>query len=228
LFNAGGFSDCTAGHFPVRNISENALPHRWARPAILTVLLLVSLALLAYGAWLLRLERGARAAERGELDAAANMYAAAERWIAPAFASLFPGHYSRSVFPQVGLLFNQGKVDEASGKLEQAATAAPSVIERPEYGFWSGNILLRRAVGGEDPEAIMKNLFAAGEQFRKGLAAAPDDWDLKYNYELVQYMIAQQELDNKKEESKIKSILERMRTVTEPGEKEPPPPEKRG
>jgi tetratricopeptide (TPR) repeat protein len=198
------------------------------RPAILIVVLLLSLALLAYGAWLLRLERGARAAERGELDAATNIYASAERWIAPAFASLFPGHYSRSVFPQVGLLFNQGKVDEALGKLEQAAAAAPSIVERPEYGFWSGNILLRRALDNEDPEVIMKNLFAAGEQFRKGLAAAPDDWDLKYNYELVQYMIAQQEIDNKKEESKIKSILERMRTVTEPGEKEPPPPEKRG
>jgi hypothetical protein len=41
-------------------------------------------------------------------------------------------------------------------------------------------------------------------------------------------MIAQQEAQNKLDESKVKSILERMRTVTEPGEKEPPPPEKRG
>ncbi|MEA2992875.1 MAG: hypothetical protein QOD40_1795 [Alphaproteobacteria bacterium] len=212
----------------MRNISGSVPAHRWVRPAILIVVLLLSLALLAYGAWLLRLERGARAAERGELDAATNIYASAERWIAPAFASLFPDHYSRSVFPQVALLYSQRKVDEALGKLEQAATAAPSIIDRPEYGFWNGNILLRRAMDGEDPEVIMKNLFAAGEQYRKALAAAPDDWDLKYNYELVQYLIAQQELENKKEESRIKSILERMRTVTEPGEKEPPPPEKRG
>jgi tetratricopeptide (TPR) repeat protein len=190
----------------------------------------MSLALLGYGAWLLQLQRGARAADYGDLEAAANIYASAERPFAKVtlLARLFPDHYSRSIFPQVALLYSRGKTDEAMGKLEQAVAAAPSTTERPEYGFWNGNVLLRRALDNEDPEVVMKNLFAAGDHYRKALAGAPEDWDLKYNYELVQYMIAQQELENKKEESKIKSILERMRTVTEPGEKEPPPPEKRG
>ncbi len=214
----------------MKGVSGNALVHRWAVPAALIGVLLLSLALLGYGSWLLQLERGARAVERGELDAASDIYASAERSLAgaSAFAWLFPDHYSRSVFPQVALLYGRGKIDEAMGKLEQAVTAAPSITDRPEFEFWSGNVLLRRALNNEDPDVIMKNLYAAGEHYRKGLAAAPDDWDLKYNYELVQYMIVQQELDNKKEESRIKSILERMRTVTEPGEKEPPPPEKRG
>ena len=102
------------------------------------------------------------------------------------------------------------------------------MTEQAEFGFWSGNVLLRQAMDEEDPDLIMKNLYAAGEHYRKALAAAPDEWDLKYNYELVQYLITQQENEIKKEESKVKSLLERMRTVTEPGEKEPPPPEKRG
>jgi tetratricopeptide (TPR) repeat protein len=214
----------------MKGFPANALGQKWTTSAILIGLLLLSLALIGYGSWLLKLERGARAVDRGDLDAAFDSYASAEHSLAGAapLAGLFPDHYSRSVFPQVALLYRRGKTDEAMGKLEQAAAAAPSLTDRSEYGFWSGNVLLRRALDNEDPDVIMKNLYAAGEHYRKGLAAAPNDWDLKYNYELVQYLITQQELDLKKEESRIKSILERMRTVTEPGEKEPPPPEKRG
>lgn len=214
----------------MKGVAKNALVHRWGVPAVMAGILLLSLALLGSGAWLMQLERGARAVDRGELDAAASIYASAERPFASVsvLAWLFPDHYSRSVFPQVALLYGRGKINEAIGKLEQAAAVVPSLTERPEFEFWSGNVLLRQALDTDDPDVIMKNLFAAGEQYRKGVVAMPDDWDLKYNYELVQYLIAQQESENKKEESRIKTILERMRTVTEPGEKEPPPPEKRG
>jgi hypothetical protein len=211
-------------------IYPNPLKRRWTSQALLIGALLLSFALLAYGAWLWRLERGARAVERGELDAAASIYASAEGPFKSisTLAWLFPDHYSRAVFPQVALLYRRGKVKDAAAKLEQAAAAVPSLTEQPTFGFWSGNVLLRQAMDEEDPDVIMKNLYAAGEHYRKSLLALPDDWDLKYNYELVQYLIAQQEDEMKKEESRVKSILERMRTVTEPGEKEPPPPEKRG
>src|SRR5437868_3391147 len=82
--------------------------------------------------------------------------------------------------------------------------AAPTLGERAEFGFWSGNVLIRRALDNEDPEIIMKHLYAAGDHYRKALAAAPDDWDLKYNFELVQYVLRQQELDRQKEEARIK------------------------
>jgi tetratricopeptide (TPR) repeat protein len=208
----------------------NPLLPRWAARIVVIGVLLLSVALVGYGAWLLQLERGARAADRGDVDAAANIYASAERPFTriSALAWLLPDQYSRSVFPQVALLYRRGKTKDATAKLEQAGVAAPALSERAEFAFWSGNVLLRQAMDEEDPDLIMKNLYAAGEHYRKALATVPDDWDLKYNYELVQYLIAQQENENKKEESKVKSLLERMRTVTEPGEKEPPPPEKRG
>ena len=203
---------------------------RWVAPTVLICVSLLSLALLGYGAWLLQLERGGRALGRGELDAAAGIYAAAERPFVRVrlLGRLFPDHFSRAVFPQVALLYTRDKIDEAIGKLEQAATAAPALAERAEYAFWSGNVLLRRALRNSDPDAIMKNLNAAAAQYQKGLETAPDDWDLKYNYELVQHILAQHDRDRKKEEGRIKSILERIRTVTDPAEKELPPPEKRG
>lgn len=204
--------------------------YRVGRAAVLIGVLLLSLALLAYGVWLLQLERGARATTRGELDAATAIYAGAERPFTylPFLARLSSGHYSRVVFPQVALLYARGKTDEAIGKLERAATVAPPLAERAEFGFWSGNVWLRRALASKEADAIVKHLNAAAAQYRQGLEAAPRDWDLKHNYELVQYILAQQERDRKKEEARLKSILERIRTITEPGQKELPPPEKRG
>lgn len=209
-------------------ISSDILRRRWTGPAILVAAGLLSLLLLAYGIWLLQLERGARAVAHGELDAAADIYASAERPFHSVLSRLFPDHYSRTVFPQVALLYNRGKTDEAIGKLERSAARSPALAERAEFSFWNGNVLLRRAVENDDPDVIVKNLYAAGAQFRKALEASPADWDIKYNYELVQYMLSEQEKDKEKEKAKMKSILERIRTITEPAEKEPPPPEKRG
>jgi tetratricopeptide (TPR) repeat protein len=204
------------------------LTRRWAGPAILGGVALISLLFIGYGIWLLQLERGARAVERGDLEAAGEFYASAETPLRSLLGRAFPDHYARAVFPQIALLYRRGKTDEAIGKLERAAVVSPSLTERPEYSFWSGNVLLRRALDNTDPEIIVKNLYAAGGHFRKALEGAPDDWDIKYNFELVQYILAEQEREKEKEEARMKSILERIRTVTEPAEKEPPPPEKRG
>jgi len=122
----------------------------------------------------------------------------------------------------------RGKTGDVVAELERATTRAPALAERPEFAFWSGNVLLRRALEATDSEIIIKHLYAAAAHYRKALEAAPGDWDVKYNYELVQHVLKEQEQEKEKEDSKMKSILERIRTTTEPAPKEPPPPEKQG
>jgi tetratricopeptide (TPR) repeat protein len=204
------------------------LEQRWARVTAVTGIAVVSLLFFGYGLWLLQLERGARAVAHGELDAATDYYTSAERPFRSALGWLFPGHYSRAVFPKIAVLYNRGKTGDVVAELERATTRAPALAERPEFAFWSGNVLLRRALEATDNEIIIKHLYAAAAHYRKALEAAPADWDIKYNYELVQHILAEQEGEKAKEESKMKSILERIRTVTEPAPKEPPPPEKQG
>lgn len=206
----------------------NLFKKRWARISSIAAVALISLLFLGYGIWLLQLERGARAQAHGELDRATALYTSAE-WPFPSFmARLFPDHYSRAVFPKIAVLYNRGKTSDVVVELERATTRAPSLAERPEFAFWSGNVLLRRALEATDSEIIIKHLYAAGALYRKALEAAPEDWDIKYNYELVQHVLAEQEREKEKEQSKMKSILERIRTITEPAPKEPPPPEKQG
>ena len=201
---------------------------RWARVGGIISAAVISLLLLGYGLWLLQLERGARAVAQGELDSATALYTSA-KWPFPSIlARVFPDHYSRVVFPKIALLYNRGMTGDAVVELEQATARAPSLAERPEFAFWSGNVLLRRALEATDSEIIIKHLYAAAAHYRKALEASPDDWDIKYNYELVQHVLAEQEQEKEKEQSKMKSILERIRTITEPAPKEPPPPEKQG
>lgn len=204
------------------------LERRWTRIAAMAGMALVSLLLLGYGVWLLQLERGARAVAHGDFDAATDYYTSAERPFRSVLARVFPDHYSRVVFPKIAVLYNRGKTSDAVVELERATTRAPSLAERPEFAFWSGNVLLRRALEATDSEIIIKHLYAAAAHYRKALEAAPGNWDIKYNYELVQHVLAEQEREKEKEQSKMKSILERIRTITEPAPKEPPPPEKQG
>lgn len=209
-------------------IAAAVFRRRGARAAILAIFGLLSLLLLGYGGWLLQLERGARATAHGELERATELYASAERPFHSVLARAFPDHYSRAVFPKIALLYNRGKTSDAVAELERATTRAPVLAERPEFAFWSGNVLLRRALEATDSEIIIKHLYAAAAHYRKALEASPENWDIKYNYELVQYVLAEQEREKEKEQSKMKSILERIRTITEPAPKEPPPPEKQG
>lgn len=206
----------------------NVFRHRWARIASIAGVALISLLCLGYGLWLLQLERGARAQAHGEFDRATALYAAAEWPFPPFMAQLFPDHYSRAVFPKIAVLYNRGKTGDVVVELERVTARAPSLAERPEFAFWSGNVLLRRALEATESDIIIKHLYAAGAHYRKALEAAPSDWDIKYNYELVQHVLAEQEREKEKEQSKMKSILERIRTITEPAPKEPPPPEKQG
>lgn len=215
--------------FPLNNISK-----KFARPFLFGALLLLSLLLTYYGWWWLQIARGDDAWRRGEYTVAAQRYARAERPLAaaPWLARLLEGDYAHLVFRQAGLLYARRQDDEVVDKLEQAAQTAPMLAQDPEYvpqyAFWSGNVFLRRAIHHPDPEAMMKDLQAALGWYQKGVEAAPDDWDLKYNYELVKRILAEKDRDRKKEDAKVKSILERIRTIMEPAPKELPPPEKRG
>lgn len=204
------------------------LEERWARRTSITLIVLLSLFFLGYGFWLLQLERGARAVAHGDLERAASIYGAAEWPFPSVLARVFPDGYSRAVFPKIGALYNRGKTGDVTQELERAVNRAPSLADRPEYAFWSGNVQLRRALEATDSEIITKHLYAASSHFRRALEAAPEDWDIKYNYELVQQLLYDQEREKEKEDSKMKSILERVRTITEPAPKEPPPPEKQG
>ena len=194
----------------------------------LALTFLVSLGLISYSWWLFRIDMGNQAAQKGNGQGAAPYYkeAISPFQKAPWLSRILRQDYQGAVFNHVALLYTQGKDDVILETLEQEARQGSPSTETGAYAFWMGNVLLRRTGQSKDPEAMMNSLKEAAAAYRRGLEVEPDDWDLKYNYEMVQSILSQKGRGRGQQE-KVKSILRKMRQLKRPAEKELAP-EKRG
>jgi len=191
------------------------------------VLLIISAALLGYG-WMMRqFERAQDAYRHGDSVRALEFYAYVERPFQkfPWMSALFKEEHEHLNLNQVAILYSQGKYQDAFAKIERLPADDPSLVENGEYSFWMGNLLFRQAVESKNPEASMSALKGALSEYQKGLVAQPDDWDLKFNYEMVRHIFAQ-DRNRQQQEQKVKTLIEKMRPQ-EPSRQELAP-EKRG
>jgi hypothetical protein len=192
------------------------------------LIFVISAALIGFG-WLTReLDQAERAFSQGDLAGAMSRYARAERPFeyVPLLTDILPEEHREASLNQVAILYNERKSAEALAKLEQLPAYAPGLVESADYNFWMGTVLFRQATESKDPEAISTALKSAMSEYQRGLAAQPDDWDLKFNYELVRNILAQPERDRKAQERKVKSIIDKMRPQ-DPSQQQVAP-EKRG
>jgi tetratricopeptide (TPR) repeat protein len=181
-------------------------------------------------AWVvLEFDRGVKAGQRGDFEAAlAHLEAAGNPFERiPFLPWAFKEDYQAIVFNQVGILYQAGDYERVVEKLEQAAGEASFMSETAAHSFWLGNVLVRRAVGNPDAEEVVQGLQSAVAEYQKGLAAHPEDWDLKYNFELTKQILTQRDQDQKKTGEKVKSILEKFQPTDEKSRQELPA-EKRG
>jgi len=190
--------------------------------------LLLSLGLLGYG-WMMRqFETAQNAFQQGDSAAALESYRRAEMPFQklPGLARLFKEEYSQVNFNQVAILYQQKQNQEAVEKLEQLPAYLPELAEGSDYSFWMGNLLFRQAIESKNPEASLNALKGALSEYQKGLAAKPDDWDLKFDYELVRAVFAKQDRSQEKQQQKVKTLIEKMRPQ-DPSQQQMAP-EKRG
>ena len=190
--------------------------------------LLLSLGLWAYGWTMRQFETAQDAFRRGDSAQALEAYRRAEMPFQkfPWLAKLFEEEYARVNFNQVAILYQQRQDQEAVEKLEQLPAHLPALAESGDYGFWMGNLLFRQATESKNPETSLNALKAALSEYQKGLAAKPEDWDLKFDYELVRSIFAKQDRNQEKQQQKVKSIIDKMRPQ-DPSQQQVAP-EKRG
>jgi tetratricopeptide (TPR) repeat protein len=192
------------------------------------LLFVISMSLIGYG-WMMRqFERAQNAYRQGDSAQALEIYNAVESPFQkiPWMSALFKEEYAHLNLNEVAILYSQRKYQEALAKLEALPADAPSVVESSDYSFWMGNLLFRQAVESKNPETSVNALKAALSEYQKGLVAQPDDWDLKFNYELVRNIFGQQDRNRQQQEQKVKTLIEKMRP-REPSRQELAP-EKRG
>jgi tetratricopeptide (TPR) repeat protein len=192
------------------------------------LLFFISVGLIGYG-WMMRqFERAQNAYRQGDSAQALELYGSVESPFQklPGIPALFKEEYKHLNLNQVAILYSQRKYQEALAKLEELPADAPTLVESADYSFWMGNLWFRQAVESKNPETSVNALKAALSEYQKGLVAQPDDWDLKFNYELVRNIFGQQNRNRQQQEQKVKTLIEKMRPQ-EPSRQEVAP-EKRG
>jgi tetratricopeptide (TPR) repeat protein len=198
----------------------------WA--VFLILIFLCSAGLIGYSWLVFQMSRGVAAVRHGDLETAAALFELAETPFrkVPWLSRIVEGDYERLIFDQVNVLFAQGEPDVIFDKFEEAVRNTPAIKDQGDFAFWTGNLLFRRAVASQDGEEALGYLKSALAEYQRGLAAAPEDWDLKYNYEVMRQIFSQKEQDSKKEGEKVKSILDKMRPTQD--KKQQIAPEKLG
>ena len=183
------------------------------RPFLLTLGFFVSVGLLGYSWLIFQMSQGVAAARQGEAEKAAAIFESAERPFraVPWLSRILQSDYEKLIFNQAKVLFIRDDPEVVFDKFEEAVRNSPSIKDQGEFSFWMGNLLIRSAAGSPDGEEALRYLKSALAEYQRGLVAAPQDWDLKYNYELVSRLFAQQQREMKGKGEQIKSILDKMR-----------------
>jgi len=149
--------------------------------AALVFLLLVGGALaLACGRWMRPIAEADAALDAGDWDRALTSYAIAEARFdrLPLARELLARDYARAVGAQLWIYYHQRRFDELIDKAERSPEAA-------DPHFWSGLAFFEKSRGEGKPDAQFGWLTRAEQGLRRAVEAAPDDWDTKYDFELV-------------------------------------------
>ncbi|MCC7417263.1 MAG: hypothetical protein IT176_08975 [Acidobacteria bacterium] len=153
--------------------------------AVALLLLLAGAASLGYARWSRPVAEGDAALAAGDLETAIERYTAAEaRFDAmPSTRELFGADYRHAAANHLFALYRLGRFDAA---IEQAQRAPDGAAPH----FWAGISFFEKAKDEEAPEAVLGWLTRAEEELKQAVAAAPGDWDTKYNYELTTRLAA--------------------------------------
>ena len=197
-------------------------------PIFLAIVGVCSAGLIAYSWLAFQMSRGVTAAREGEFEKAASIFALAEKpfQTVPGLPQLLKDDYEKLIFDQVNVLFAQGDQEAIAEKFEEAVKNDPSIKDRGDFAFWTGSLLFHRAAAAKKGEEALDHLKSARAEYQRGLAAVPEDWDLKYNYEVISQIFSQKQQDTKREGERVKSILDKMRPAQE--KKQDIAPEKQG
>jgi tetratricopeptide (TPR) repeat protein len=147
---------------------------------LMVLLFLTGAAALAYSWWTRPVTSADRALGETQYERALAQYATMETRFdrVPFSKQLFTAEYNRLISNQLWLLYRLGRYDDTIEKAERAPEAA-----NPH--FWAGCAMFRELDPAQKPDEQQQWINRAQEEFRLAAEANPDDWDTKYNYELL-------------------------------------------
>ena len=147
--------------------------------------LIAGAALLLYARWTAPQIEAAAAAAAGDSTRALQAYrgSTARFRDLPVTQQILPRDFARATYNELALLYRSGNYDAV---LEAGDTAPADAFPH----FWAGCALFAKSDLEDKAEERLAWLNRAKDTFKLALAAAPDDWDTKYNYELSARLVS--------------------------------------
>lgn len=148
--------------------------------------LLCGISLVIFSVWINPLAKGDRAFAEGQLETALQHFAVAEsRFNNIQIAQqLLPNAYMASQANQFHILYLLGEYDTLFEKTVSDSAQAAAY-------FWVGSASFNLAVEQTEPDSKIVWFERAVVEFRSALELSPDSWDIKYNYELAEHLLAE-------------------------------------
>ena len=150
----------------------------------------VSVGLVLYGRTLQRIDRANALYWDGSTDDAVAAFRDLEEGLRKHgwMARLVPRERERVLHNYMRLLYLREDYDSVIVQGEAALLDHDGPA--PLVSYWLGNAYYRKAVSGEaQEEDALAWLRRAGEQYQKAVVDGSEDWDVKYNHELVQTLL---------------------------------------
>ena len=166
---------------------------------------------LAYAQWTHAVADGDAALAAARYEDALNSYAGAEAQFdrRAAARAFFAPDYSHVMANQLWLLHRLQRYDAVIDKAQRAPeTALPH--------FWAGCAFFEKARAEDKPEPRLGWLTRAEEELRRAVEAAPDDWDTKYDFEMVTKLAAEL---RKQPKTPPNQLMQLLRPQPKPGAK---------
>ena len=179
------------------------------------VFLIVAVVGLLYGSMLQEMSRAANDYKQGDTEGALKRYEGVEKRLRSLGALRFiPARDRQDLFLNQGrILYALQKYDEAGERLDHETEVA-GMIADGRFLLLRGNIAYRKALSNfrdspvRDVNVLEEQLLGAEDVLRDSLRLNPNDWDTKYNYEFINYII---KMLNEGDEGDMKLLMEDVR-----------------
>jgi len=184
---------------------------RSAAAAVMVLMLLAGGLAVAYARWMRPAADGDAALAAGRYEEALASYADAEARFdrVAAAKELFAGDYRHVMANQLWILYRLARYDET---VDAAQRAPESALPH----FWSGAAFFEKARAEQKPDPRLGWLTRAEEEFRRAVEVAPDDWDTKYDFELVRKLAAEL---RRQPQTPPNQLMQLLRPQPKPGAK---------
>ena len=160
------------------------------------VLLLVAVVGLLYGSMLREMSRAANDYRQGDAEGALKRYETVEQRLRSFGAMrIIPARDRQDLLlNEARLLYALKRYDEAAERLDRETEVA-GLISDGRFLLLRGNIAFRKAIinfresPNRDVNVLEEQLLGVEDTLRDSLRLNPDDWDTKYNYEFIHYVL---------------------------------------